>query len=158
MALEKVKIVKQEDSAAFWKPEQGKYKVVFLENGVVKDVELKEGEISQMFYVKIGVDGVEYTLSTRYRDECTEASLLGQLKALEQKMSGLDGVSVVVHVTGAGKNKRYVVDIDTAKKTGAASAASSGPQPYHSGSPTIQQDAWDAFGPEPDGTMRLVRK
>lgn len=118
MVLRDVEIVEQRDMPKFWKPEQGKYDIRFVENGIVKqDVRLQENEKPvPMFYVGIEVDGTPFTMSTRYREECTAASLLGQLKVLEERFAGLNGVRLKVHISGSGKAKRYVFDFDTAEK------------------------------------------
>ena len=116
--LNDVKIVDPttQDRNKFWSPMSGKFLVKFLGEGRVQEkVKMPDGE-HDMFYVDIDVGGTSFTWSTRFRLECTDASILGQLKRVNDLCKGLTGVSVPVIVSGSGEQRRYFNDADTAKK------------------------------------------
>jgi hypothetical protein len=105
----KVELRKLEVKVNFWKPNEGKYTVVFLSEPETVDYVKPTGEVIKQWKFLVEVDGTKEPMVWTIPLSNTVTSLRGQLIKLGAQEDRLSGKKCTILVQGNGKERRYTV-------------------------------------------------
>ena len=103
----KVRVAKPEGRPPIWRPEPGEHLVRILDE--------PEGPAAMRYGLRLPLtiqlvdSGDIFTWLVPWREETSERSLLGQLKAIAEEHDGLEGLMLKVDVQSIGGRRRYEV-------------------------------------------------
>lgn len=96
------------ENSTYWKPKQGKYLVVFLEEPENDEYIDDKGKVTPQWKLKVSVDGGLPQMWTMSRSN-SPSSLRGQLIKIGAKKGLLKGNGTQVIVMGEGRDKKYTL-------------------------------------------------
>lgn len=96
------------ENANFWKPKQGKYLVVVLDEPEDSTYTNDKGEVQQQWKMKVTVDGAKEQTWTVPKSN-SPTSIRGQLVKLGAKKGTLKNIGFDLIVQGENKQRKYII-------------------------------------------------